>query len=116
MVRLAATISFLVAIVSSPTWANSFWTSDDLLNQCRSDDAAFIGICAGFAGAMADAIVMYQTALDAPKMVCFPPAGVKLDRIRDIVVRYIEAHPQHGAYAASQQAWLALKEGFPCSR
>jgi hypothetical protein len=90
--------------------ANSFKTGNDLLQYCED---ASQPVCTAYIMGVVDSISVYQQVTSAPKFACVP-THVTAGQVRDIVVRYLKAHPQDRHLTASGEVIMALKEVWPC--
>src|SRR5215470_4247822 len=96
--RLGILVSAMVLTV--PAWAQGdpSATTSSMLPHCRDwidraptkpADTALAGICAGTVAAA----LHYSTLLEAPYKSC-PPKGTTNGQAIEVVVRYLEAHPE----------------------
>lgn len=46
-------------------------------------------------------------------MVCVPNRA-QVGQLRDVVIKYLDEHPEHRHYSADSIVVTALREGFPC--
>lgn len=49
------------------------------------------------------------------KYICTPD-GVTATQKKDIVVRYLQVHPEERHYNAASTVWAAFKVAFPCAK
>src|SRR5262245_36873292 len=75
-----------------------------LLRWCLSKDPFDEGYCLGYVAGVWDA------TLD-----CAPP-GVKAGQVRDVVVNFLQAKPQHRHRPPTDLIREAIQEAWPCSR
>ena len=94
----------------------SFETGNDLFGVC-SDGREFLqGYCQGYAVGVADV----ATAMNAMKENGYPipsaciPKQVKTEQVRDVVVQYLNAHPEKRHEPAAARTLIALQAAFPC--
>ena len=88
----------------------SFHTGSEALELCRQDGSWCIGLVAGFAEAMLQA----QRAGTGAKEICF---GEQVDtiKIRDMLVAYLEAHPEEGGLPVAVSLHRAMAGAYPCT-
>jgi len=94
------------AVAQTPLIA--FETGNDLLEKCRTQNP----MCLGYVSGVIDASQMYQSA-GTNRLVC-PPTGVTRTQVRDVVVRFLEEHPESRQRAAAVIALSAMGKAFPC--
>jgi hypothetical protein len=99
---------------------DSFERGNDLLQICSDSRDVFQSYCKGYAVGVADALMavnaMKANGYTIPSA-CIPvdePAHVKSERVRDVVVQFLTAHPEKRHEAAAGHAFLALQAAFPC--
>jgi Rap1a immunity proteins len=85
-------------------------TGNELLSDCLVPDKGlfFYGYCLGF-------VVGVGNSSNSSGGNC-PPKGVTRDQAKDVVVRYLQAHPEIRHYPATVLTQTALAEAFPCKR
>jgi hypothetical protein len=90
-----------------------FVDGNELLRYCRTRDQTQAGLCGGFIIGVSDGTT--ANAGDAGTSFCEP---VKATRglLRDIVVKWLDAHPDDRARPAAESVTRALKEAFPCPK
>jgi hypothetical protein len=81
-------------------------TGNDLLHTCQSDDIFDRGVCGGFVTAASQVVQIAGRA-------CFVE-GMTLEQGRDVVVHYLNSHPETRHEAAVSLASRALTRAFPC--
>jgi hypothetical protein len=72
-------------------------------------DTALAGVCAGTVGAA----LHYSMLLEAPYKSC-PPKGVTNGQAIEVVVRYLEAHPEMRGQDFRMLTLSALRTTWPC--
>lgn len=94
-----------------PGWAAAAEGSgNQLLAECLEPHSVFgYSYCLGFISGAADTLVFHTND------VCVPEK-VTRGQTMDIVVRYLQAHPEIRHYASTTLAKAALMEAFPCRR
>lgn len=85
-----------------------FFTGNDLWNHCRGD-AIDRSACYGYIAGIADA-----TEFEVPRLICMP-AHVLMPQLHDVVIAYLEAHPETRHHAAADLVGVALLRAFPCN-
>jgi len=84
---------------------------NELLRKCVPATWNEFFYCEGYLAGVAE--TPWPTV--PPQRVC-SPAGVTLDQITNIVVRYLQAHPETRHGPAPALIIAALAEAFPCRR
>ena len=80
---------------------------NELLAACLRPAETFDrGYCLGY-------IVGAAGALELEASVC-PPKGITLGQLKDVVVRYLQAHPEIRHQSATFLTSIALIDAFPC--
>jgi hypothetical protein len=93
----------------------TFMTGKDLLAYCT--DASKSGICAAYIAGVSDAISAGQGAGALPrrgKGCPSLPVGARTEQAVDVVVRWLQAHPEVRHLGAAGLVWGALSEAWPC--
>jgi hypothetical protein len=72
-------------------------------------------VCAGYTAGIYDTINLLETTNALPKLHCFP-SGVTRLQIHDVVVRYLQDHPEQRHVGAAALVRDALQEAWPCRR
>lgn len=99
----------------------SFKTGNDLLAECKEASGVDFGECLGYVLGAADAMegpTIYTTkirngAIAQRPRACFRDE-VTAGQLRDIVVKWLEDHPQIRDMSASACVEAALSAAFPC--
>ncbi len=92
------------------SWADG----NDMKNFCHSEAPNFSqGLCVGFAMAVAE-IAGSQPIFDRQRA-CIPP-GVKRGQLKDIMVKFLDDHPEQLHLTATSLAARAYEEAFPCPK
>jgi hypothetical protein len=116
--RLA--ILVLAMALTVPALAQSDPSANYMLPHCRNwidriptkpADTALAGMCAGTVAAA----LHYSTFLEAPYKSC-PPKGVTNGQAIEVVVRYLEAHPEVRDQDFRMLILSALRTTWPCPR
>ena len=113
--RLTAAVATAVALACRPASAQeprAFLTGNDLWSRCSGKSAFDAGFCMGYLGGIVDAM-MGQPPGILGRTACFPE-HVTAGQTRDVVMRYLEQHPDARHYSAASIAATALMEAFPC--
>lgn len=108
---LAALLAANPAAPQAPSQA--YKTGNDLLTDCDGPaaDEGDKSLCLGYILGVVDGAEGLGIALDLGKL-NVPPA-VTAGQLRDIVVRYLTAHPELRHYSAAQLVYIAALEAFP---
>lgn len=79
---------------------------DELLAQCLSGpDNPKSFYCLGYVSGVV------ETPSD---IICLPQQGIEGGQLRDVVVKYLEAHPEMRRLPAAMLVQVALASAFPC--
>lgn len=101
---------------------HAFLNGNLLLESCRDSTRGGANVCLGYVQGAIDTILLFKglavraTQSDTPVLAgwgCFP-AGVTAGQGRDIIVRYLESHPERRHISGATQVYIALSEAFPC--
>ena len=96
-------------VVAQDAYVYTF--GNNLLTDCRNKTSGFdVGVCKGYIIAIAD--VLNNNTVSGHRA-CLPE-NVTKGQVIDIVVPWLEAHPQHRHFTANSLVALALSEAFPC--
>jgi hypothetical protein len=101
----ATTAAFLLPV--------SAWSmdGDEILAWCKDTGPYTQGICQGFVQGVAATFADIDQPL--PLRLCLP-ANASRRQVVDIVVRYLETHPERRHSSANSLVWTALHDAFPC--
>ena len=115
---LIAVVAALVIL--SPSRVIASPTGNKLYEQCKSpagsptywyDDASCLAYIQGFI----EGAISFQElwANDQPKAICLPE-NVTAGQMRDVVVKYLEIHPERRHLPAMMSIMTAAVQAFPC--
>jgi len=116
--RLIILVSVMALTVPALAQSDPSANANSMLPHCRNwidrvptkpADTALAGICAGTVAAA----LHYSTLLDAPHKSC-PPKGTTNGRAIEVVVRYLEAHPEERDQDFRMLTLSALRTTWPC--
>jgi hypothetical protein len=97
-------------MVGAATGAQSaFVTGNELYKLCSTrgqEDACVIYVMGA-----SDMLDVQQAG---STKVCVPSVGVTGNQMRDVVVKWLGAHPEQRHASAASLIWLVLKESWPC--
>ena len=113
MLWLRTVIVGLPVVLASPSWASGYYSGNQLLNFCAAQDATFDAVWLAYIVGATDGLLVMQDGLKGGGKLCIP-AGVKVEQLKDIVVRHLQAHPETRHYAAAGEVLLSLMESFGC--
>jgi hypothetical protein len=109
----------LVVCGTLPSQA-AFKTGNDLLQQCKSGDFSDAEYCLGYISAVADTLekpsqpyLKFRGKEIPLYRACFR-LGVTQGQVRDVVVQWLEANPEHRDMEAAQLVSYAITLAFPC--
>lgn len=96
----------------------SFFFGNNVLEICSfessgSNDGSDPTYCMGYIAGVVDAIRGVPLPDDMPTH-CLPP-NVTLGQLRQVVVKYLEDHPEKLHYSGDAIILAALAEAFPCN-
>ncbi len=109
-VAIAAALAVLV-LVSAPAraLAAGSWVNGNELKKYCSSNSYERGICLGFTSAVANIVA------NAGWRACIPD-GVTRGQLRDIMVKFLDDHPEALHLEAASLAARAYEEAFPCPK
>jgi hypothetical protein len=111
-----------VSLAATGTASAEFKTGNDLYSECTApaDWQRRFLFCHGYIEGIADAEDLEglrESGFMDPKAkrnaLCLP-AGVQLGQLKDVVVQYLEGHPERRHRSAAALVELALSAAFPC--
>jgi hypothetical protein len=117
MKTLMASLLLVLASVgdgSAGDTYESLESGNTLLAKCVGPPEVQL-VCAGYTAAIYDMIAMLEAGGAMPKRHCFP-TGVTRLQIHDVIVRYLQNHPEARHMGAAGLASDALQEAWPCNR
>ena len=91
-------------------WGREWQRSD---TQTSRDAGSYTGYIQGLIDLHSD-LSDPEIGIIKLKVFCLP-AGAQLDQALNIVIRYLEAHPEKHEFTASSLVASALWEAFPCN-
>jgi hypothetical protein len=86
----------------------------ELKGFCTSDDKQLLMMCGGYVGAISDIMVGMGVASGKP-LFCMPP-GLSVDKEREIVIAYVENHPELATHNAAMVVQQALATVLSCPK
>lgn len=101
-----------LAMWSQPGWAY-FFSGNDLLKFCESDNPAELSQCIGYIASAEDT---HEALVDwghLPPQMCVPP-GPTLGQLQKVLLKYLKGRPENLHLAAGSMVLNALTEAFPC--
>lgn len=108
--RVIVLISICFFVLTSPSaQAQSWATGNDVKEACHSDSYHDRGYCLGFAIAIAAVV----TRPFGPWKACYP-TGVTAGQLRDVMVKFLDDHPELLHVNATSLPARAYTEAFPC--
>jgi hypothetical protein len=109
-----------VALLGLVLWAQAGWgggtfiNGNELLSKCSEEaDNRHWGVCSGYISSASD---VYETLLEWKEVElrhCLPE-GVRVRQLEQVVLKYLNEHPEKLHRAASGLVLNALYEAFPC--
>lgn len=108
---IVAVVALAISSMSAPVPAlAAFKDGNDLWNVCGESDTRNQHLCLQYITGVVDGV----TAISARNLPFCPRKGVKAGQIQDLVIRYIESHPQDRDRPAAWLILSALAEAYPC--
>jgi hypothetical protein len=104
----AMMVFFAAAALSAP----QFETGNRLYANCLGGDSQQ-RFCEGFIVAVADELRVAYASF-APKAYLCIPGDVAVQQLKDVVVLYLERHPEERHLSAASLVSTALVDAFPC--
>ena len=100
-----------IVVGASLFWSTSAFATFDsgsaLFDNCNNtNDASKQFYCLGYLAGMSD-------ALDGMHIIC-PGERISLDKIKDVVLKYLREHPEQRSMDADDLVGTALVLAFPC--
>lgn len=110
----------LAALLSAQgSWAGSYYTGYKLLEYChlhlKPEGSSAAGVCSGYIRAVTDTTIDWSSTTGFDSQVCVPDK-VTLERMKKIVVKYLEEHPDQLRLGAASLVLIALNQAFPCNK
>jgi hypothetical protein len=121
MKKLALLLVIASIFGASPLMAEGFINGNELLDHCvQAQDKEKLsshdtGHCFGFISGVTDLYDILISEMIVKPAYC-PPPNVSLIQMVNIVVKYLEAHPENLHYSGSSLAIRAYVEAFPCTQ
>jgi hypothetical protein len=112
---LAPAMVWFFMLVSCSTKASAAFlvsSGNGLLAACQDKDPFNRGACYGYIVGINEATAW--AAESASIIHACPPQDVKVEQLRDVVVRWLEVYPERRPYSAASLVTAALAEAFPC--
>lgn len=116
MKALMASILLVLASVGNGLAADSYESSESgntLLAKCVGPPELQL-VCGGYTTAIYDMINFLEANKIMPKRHCFP-SGISRGQIRDVIVHYLQHHPEELHAGAGHLGIEALQEAWPCN-
>jgi hypothetical protein len=112
-VPVMAVICLCLGLYSHPA-AAAYITGNDLLAECRSDDAKDVYGCMNYVAGVIDYQVMQQSLGTEPSVDFCLPESLSIEKAAVTVMLYLEKYPQEGSFIAAPAVTMALGEAYPC--
>jgi hypothetical protein len=116
MRTLMASLLLFLGCVGSGVAADSYESTESgnsLLAKCVGPPESEL-VCAGYTTGVVDMIKLLEATNAVAKRHCFPPGVTRL-QIHDVVVHYLQDHPERRHDGAAGLVGDALQEAWPCS-
>jgi Rap1a immunity proteins len=110
---LAAGLLWPIPVLSETTTHDTvaLVLGKDLFGFCSDRSANSQSFCNGYLAGVADALSVVNTL--GVKTACLQ-LNIANEKVKDIVVQYLTAHPEKRDLAAAGQGLMALQAAFPC--
>lgn len=96
-----------VGLSLAPNYASAGWKSgNNLYESCKSGQPLQYADCASFAMGIYDASELFSQPLHVPSQ-------ITASQLHDIVLKYLENHPERRHLPASFLVWTAIREAYP---
>jgi len=113
LARLVASVAIATSVLAAtaPYAVGAFYTGNELLEFCRSQnpvtavDYVKDASCIFYIAGITDVINTRQACI---------ASSVTAGQVRDVVVKWLKANPQERHYTAHNLVVLALSKAFPC--
>lgn len=103
----------VVCAVSCFAPAQAGWMSGNaLLDNCTSKDEVVQLVCYGYVKGVVDATNMSGVSKGLAAGPITTPNGTTGQQMVDIVIKYLQAHPEQRHFVASDTVYIALKIAF----
>ena len=117
MKTLMASLLLVLGCAGSGLAADNYESTESgntLLAKCVGPPEGQL-VCVGYTTGVYDMINLLEATNAVPKRHCFPPGVTRL-QIHDVVVRYLQDHPDRRHSGAAGLVGDALQEAWPCPR
>jgi hypothetical protein len=117
MKTVTASLLLILGCAGSGLAADNYESTESgntLLAKCIGPPETQL-VCAGYTTGIFDAINLLETTGAVAKQHCFP-SGVTRLQIHDVVVRYLQDHPEERHAGAAALVRDALQDAWPCHR
>jgi hypothetical protein len=108
---------FAALLSAQGAWADSYYTGYKLLEYCnphlKLENSSAAGVCLGYITAATDTAIDWFNTTGLDSQVCVP-GSVSIGKLREIVVKYLEEHPEELHKGAAGIVLNALYNAFPC--
>jgi hypothetical protein len=106
-------VLLIAAVFCEKEAAGAIVTGNRLLDDCQKPNDEISGpFCGGYIAAIADVLSNKNNSVNGARA-CLS-GGVTIGQLRDIVVQWLQRHPQHRHNGAEGLVAAALMEAFPC--
>lgn len=105
----------VITFAGSANAVNSFLSGNQLYTSCSSQNNVYYQAeCLNYIIGAYDAIESVTDVINAHPF-CSPIEATK-GQIRDIVILWLQKHPEQRHFTASSDILQALREAFPCAK
>ncbi len=112
-VLLVVALVLLVSAGADAQDESGWMTGNELKAFCQDGPAFERGVCSGFAVAVADFTI--RAPVDTYRA-CIPVTQVTRGQLRDIMVKYLDDHPEKLHHDAIDLTAQAFGIAFPCPK
>ena len=110
--RSAVVLAIAPALIS-PRASAEFYTGNKLYEYCKAAESFGGGVCGGYVVGVLAGVEFVEGATKGVQTICIPDSATA-GQVRDVVVRYLDAHPEKRHLHAGGLVWAALSAAFPC--
>jgi len=105
-------LSILLLLSFCQTSYATITTGSELQEMCKSDDQKAQGVCLGTISGISETTQIYQGMGYIPKIYC--AKSMSRFELAEVIVSYLDDHPQILEKQAGVIFLTAMKEKFPC--
>ena len=104
-------IAVALACCAAQAGATTFFTGNQLLEKCNSDNTVHQVGCMAYVMGILDGATLNGS--NVPFVI---PSSSDAGQLKDVVLKYLNSHPEHRHWPASMLVWNAMADAFPKSK